>query len=1380
MTPLLTPDFPSGSDLSILRFLPGKARLPMVAAVFFLLTLSSCLFYKGETPVALFWPANGFLLGCMILSRRKGPWLPAAGAVAGFSAYAILGMRIAPALGLTLANILEVVIASALIRRFSPDGDVLASLRSTLFFYGVATPVAAFTGAACGAAVIRLSHGGGLLPAFTTWWSVDAAGLAIVAPAVLYLRRRPSDAAAATGRPWEFAVCLATSLFAAVSVFHGPLILGSVLERPLPFILFPFLIWAAMRFGVRGASVTHLAVYATAAWFTSHGQGPFLQPQGNVKTLLSALQGFGYVTAFYAMLPAVLFNARLRAERGLRKWEARYRHLWRNKLVGVYLTDMGGAVSEANDAFLEMTGHTQAELQSGQIRLSTMITPAYLVDRDTREQTFKRQGWIGPYRREFVLKNGKSLLTMMYGAQLEEEGSPILCMVMDVTELSKTKEDLRRRESRYGNLLASQLAGIYVANLQGEVTEGNDTFLNMIGYSRQEMEQGAIKMLTMATPEYLARAPELKEQFLRQGRIGPFEREWVLRDGKRLQSLVYSTKLDEGDFGLSMVLDIGELKSTQTELRRKENLFQSLVDSNIIGISIIGTDNVFEEANDTYLKMTGFSREDMLSGNLTVDVLESPDGKRTRQYEAAARAIRSEGKLQPMATEYLRKDGGLTHVYRGMTRLEESGRMLVVALDVSEMKRIQAALFESEQLFRSLTEASPIGTLRLDASGGFKYANPKWLEISGLRPGNFAGREWRRAIHPLDRPGMESAWNDFLAGGPQVIREYRMLAPDGRETWISGWSTAVKGPDGSMIGYFEKCVDITERMRAKAEMETAKSQAEKANRTKSDFLAHMSHEIRTPLNGVLGMLSLLSDTELSPDQRNLAAMAWESGEHLISLINQVLDFSKIESGNLEIERNEFYLDTLVHGALSSVTELAHKKGLEIVTEIQPGLPERFVGDPIRLQQILLNLVGNAVKFSDHGTIRIRIGSLAPLEGRPRLSFTVSDDGPGLSREVMEKLFTPFRQGDTALSRKAGGTGLGLAISKELAERMSGDIRVDSEPGKGSTFSFSVALDLSDASRSHGRAWSGRSAFPDSARIANLPTAPSKGLGLPGGLRWPRPPRVLVVDDHPVNLTVASTMLVKMGCDPDSAADGASALDAIGRKPYDLIFMDCQMPVLDGLETAKRIRSMGGAPGATPIIALTAHAISGIREKCLAAGMNDFLSKPFKAENLLGMVRNWIGFAPLASGPPPSAAPLPRPSPDARVSPEAGVFDPGRLLQLDDGSPESAGLILKLVEMFLASGAAEIETLREQAGARSWEPLKHTLHKLKGACLTIGATALAGQLKTFEDAAAAEGKSGLPLAVGEALLRVEGEFARTGTVIREWLKKKERVNEGFVG
>jgi PAS domain S-box-containing protein len=1365
MTPHRPPGSPDGSISTILRGLPGNVLLPAAAAVFFLLTLSSRLFYMADAHVALFWPANGFLLGCMILAGRKGPWLLAAGAAAGFSAYSVLGMRILPALGLTFANSLEVLIASAVIRRFSRNGDVLGGMRSTLLFYGVATPLAAFIGAACGAAVIRLGLGGGFAPAFTTWWSVDAAGLAIVAPAVLYLRRRPSDAAAETGRAWEFAACLAASLFAAISVFHGPPMLGSVLGRPLPFTVFPFLIWAAMRFGIRGASICHLAVYAMAAWFTCRGHGPFLQPQGASKSLLSALQGFGYVSALYAMLPAVLFNARLLAEQGLRKWEARYRHLWRNKMVGVYLTNLDGAVSEANDAFLEMTGRTRAELESGEVRLSEMATPAYLADTQVRREIFKRQGWIGPYRREFELKNGKSLLTMMYGAQLEEEDSPVLCMVMDVTELSKTKEDLRRRESRYGNLLASRLAGVYVANLQGEVTECNDTFLNMMGYSRREMEQGAIKTRDMATPEYLAKAPELREQFLRQGKMGPFEREWVLRDGNRLQSLVYSAKLDEGDFALTMVIDIGELKSTQTELRRKENLFQSLVDSNIIGVSIVGKDDVFEDANETYLKMTGYSRDDLLSGKLTADALHPPGGERRRR-EAPARAIQGDDKLHPMETEYLRKDGGITHVYRGVTRLEESGRMLVVALDVSEMKRIQAALHESEELFRSLTEASPIGTLRLDAAGGFKYANPKWLEMSGLRAGDLAGRDWYRAFHPLDRPGMESAWNGFLAGGPQVIREYRMLSPDGRETWISGWSTAVIGSDGSTIGYFENCVDITERMRAKAELETAKSQAEKANRTKSDFLAHMSHEIRTPLNGVLGMLSLLAETALDAEQRNLAAMAGESGDHLISLINQVLDFSKIESGNLEIERTEFYLDTLVQGALSSVTELAHKKGLEIVTEIQPGLPDRFVGDPIRLQQILLNLVGNAVKFSERGAIRIRIGSLEPLEGRPRLSFAVSDQGPGLSPDVMEKLFTPFRQGDTALSRKAGGTGLGLAISKELVERMSGDIRVDSEPGKGSTFSFHVVLDPPDASRNRVGRGSGRSGIPEAARTADLPAAPAQGLGLPAGLRWPRPPRVLVVDDHPVNLTVASAMLVKMGCDPDSAVDGASAIDAVGRKRYDVIFMDCQMPVMDGLETAERIRSMGGASGATPIIALTAHAITGIREKCLAAGMNDFLSKPFKAENLLGMVRNWIGFAPLS--PAPSDHPAPG-GPPARPARDAAVFDAGRLLQLDDGSPAAAASILGLVELFLSSSADEIAAIREQIQARAWEPLTHTLHKLKGGCQTIGANAMAGHLKALEEAAG--GKRGPEVA--QALSRVEGEFARTRSVIRKWLRDEGR-------
>jgi len=560
----------------------------------------------------------------------------------------------------------------------------------------------------------------------------------------------------------------------------------------------------------------------------------------------------------------------------------------------------------------------------------------------------------------------------------------------------------------------------------------------------------------------------------------------------------------------------------------------------------------------------------------------------------------------------------------------------------AELAACQGKLTRIVQAVESASDAIGIG----DMESNSLFHNAAHLKLFGYTVAEinaadepavlFADKAVAQQIHQSIRAGC--SWQ-----GETDIKDKR-----GRVFPAFVRADIIRDPSGTATGIFGVFTDITERRRQEDAIRVSQEQlrqtnlelneavenarrlaraAEAANEAKSAFLATMSHEIRTPLNGVIGMTNVLADTTLTAEQLKHVRMIQLSGESLLVIINDTLDYSKIEAGRVELAQQPFDVVTCIHDSIAMLSPRAEAKGLALTQVLPPELPRSVIGDAARLRQILINLVGNAIKFTDRGEIGLRAALLARSADRCRLSLSVTDTGIGIPVTAQDRLFQRFSQVDDTNTRKYGGTGLGLAISKRLAELMGGTISVESEPGRGSTFTVTLEVGLSSP-KDHGH---GAGAMRPASDVAPAALASSPALAKPlSGLGERMPMRVLVTDDNVVNQHVAMLTLKKFGYGCEVANDGAAAVALFERAPYDLILMDVQMPGMDGLDATRRIRALTGSRQRPWIVAVTAGALEEDRLKALEAGMNDFLNKPLKPDLLQASLQR--GYEALHSGP----------------------------------------------------------------------------------------------------------------------------------------------------
>ncbi len=643
-------------------------------------------------------------------------------------------------------------------------------------------------------------------------------------------------------------------------------------------------------------------------------------------------------------------------------------------------------------------------------------------------------------------------------------------------------------------------------------------------------------------------------------------------------------------------------------------------------------------------------------------------------------------------------------------RLQFVGAGLLMTVGVigvgALVQRQHHRLLASQQALTATLQNISQGIMMIDATGQVPVINQRAIALLDL-PADLVQMnpsfrdivQWQVDCGEFGTPGrVEPGVLRFLETGDLSAQNahFERMRPNGVVLEVR----TERLPDGGAVRTY---TDITERRRNERALAAARDAAEAAGRARSEFLAVMSHEIRTPMNGIIGVAGLLQDMPLGSTEKHYVRIILDSGQHLLQLINDILDFSRLDAGRLDLEETAFDVREVVRDSMELLSAEAATKGLLLSQEVAAEVPVRAVGDAHRLRQVLLNLIGNGIKFTSDGSVRLAVRLVRSEGSAIRLGFAISDTGIGIPPEAQGRLFTEFTQVDSSISRRFGGSGLGLAICRRLIERMGGTIGVESTPGQGSTFHFDVLLTL--------------------PRGDLAPLAP---VAQEGGVV---PRRILIAEDNPTNRLVATRMLERMGHRVEAVENGREAVEAVQRGGFDLVLMDVMMPEMDGLAATEAIRRLGGAAAGIPIIGLTANAMAADQERCLAAGMTHFETKPISASRLGAAIVRALELV--------ATEPVAAPAPAARVP--AG-FDAQRLALLVEEI--GAGPVAEVVRQFQADALRQMEDMRDLVQAGRMDLLGHQARLVARAARTVGLAQLGLAAAAIQEEVAAGRYDGL--------------------------------------
>jgi len=1017
----------------------------------------------------------------------------------------------------------------------------------------------------------------------------------------------------------------------------------------------------------------------------------------------------------------------------------------------IMITDNLGTIQYVNRAFTLITGYS-AEEAVGQ--------GARLLKSDRQDPIFYGELWKTilsgeVWRGELVnrRKDGTLYTEEMSITAVRDPGGAItnfIAIKQDLTERRATEAALHTSEKRLEDV--QQITPLGSWELDGRATEfrGSAGFFCIFDCAPGTVALPFRTWMDAIPPGDRERIDKTLTSTLQTHEPFDVEHGVVRRDGTvrvvRSRGQVVSGLSGKSVRIVGTSHDITDFRLAHQKLKQSEEKFRSLV-ANIPDI----TWSAAEDGRTHYISpnvegLLGFTSEqiyergsDFWSGR--IDPGDCP------RIMKALQQLFAEG--QPFDVEYKiqREDGQWIWIHdRAYRTYEKDGVRYAdgVFSDITRRKQAEKEL----RLAQFSLEHTSDAVQWVDSQSRIVYVNEAACRFSGRSREEMLSLSIPD-INPLfPKEAWEPYWKELKARGamtfetPQQTKQGRVFPVEVSANYLEF--------DGKEYG-FAFLRDVSERKRTEVEMRKAKEAAEAANQAKSQFLANMSHEIRTPMNGVIGAAGLLLDTELTPEQQQFTEIVRSSGEALLAVINDILDFSKIEARKLTLDTADFDLRTVLQDAVAVLAIKASQKGLELTWLVEAGTPSMLQGDPGRVRQVLLNLLGNAVKFTAHGAVAVRARLEAEEERAATLRFTVSDTGIGFRRDRASAIFEPFVQADGSSTRRYGGTGLGLTISKQLVEMMGGQIGVESDEGTGSTFWFTAVFEKQPGAGVLVGA-KGRRFMPSTASARPQPGTAQKN----------RHSRILVAEDNRTNQEVVLAMLKRLGYGADLAANGVEALQALRSADYDVVLMDCEMPEMDGYEATHRIRD-GRARTRNPhipILAITADAMAGDRDKCLQAGMSDYLAKPVEPRQLADVLEKWLN-PPASSGEvSPTASLLPA-KPEATLKEtiiNPVVFNQEDLMARLMGDKDLAS---KVIAGFLDDAPRQLGILKKMLEEGDADGARSQAHTLKGAAATLSAEALRALCSEAQDAA-----ESMELSSALALLpRLQEQFELLKTTLK---------------
>jgi PAS domain S-box-containing protein len=883
------------------------------------------------------------------------------------------------------------------------------------------------------------------------------------------------------------------------------------------------------------------------------------------------------------------------------------------------------------------------------------------------------------------------------------EGTDDVLKIVDyltaqVLKRKESEKNLKRSEENYRNMIENATDILYKSDSRGYYSFANPVAVRKIGYSKEELYK--MHFFTLIRNDHKFKVVKF---YLNQvkNKIASTYLEFpiITKTGEELwigQSVQFSlTNINPDEFELTaLAIDITKQKRSElilNETNQKLTLLQGLIDSSSDSIQVATEDGIL-----FYYNKEAKLRLGIPSGSIeNFKVMDFENNfKVPGSWEKYVNELKQKNILtfEGVTINQITGKQFSVEVTARYIKIDDVGYIIANSRDITTRKYIDNLLKIQEEKYRNIIANMNLGLVEVDKSDNVLFANQGFCNISGYSKEEIVGHNITKLFASGENLDLVKEKGKMRELGISDIYQIPVKNKQGEFRWwlISGAPNY--NDKGELIGSIGIHLDITEQKQLELELEAAKIKAEEASKAKEVFLANMSHEIRTPLNAIIGMIRELIKEELSETQKICVENSSVASKHLLSIINNILDISKIEAGELTIENEDFVLNQSVTKVLSIMSSRAKEKGIYLRSEFSSNLHDALIGDPLRIEQILLNLVGNAVKFTNKGGITVKCKVLTDDYHEQKIQIAVSDTGVGMDNNYLKNIYNKFSQEDKTVSRKYGGTGLGLAISFELVQLMNGTIEVESEKNTGTTFYVNFTLKKGSMSN----------VINDLIidEIVNL-----EGV------------KILIVEDNEINRLVAKNTFKRHNCTLEEAANGIEAIEKLRSKEFDIILMDIQMPEMDGLEATQIIRNE--LKFQTPIIALTANAFKTEIEKFKAIGMNDYVTKPFEENTLLKIISKYVN---------KSSSLLPSEEKNINIQNEDLLYDLSSLKEMSHGDN---GFIKKMITLFIEQIEAYLVQIQEANSKQDYDTIAKITHKIKSSVGIMGIVSIKNEIKELE-------------------------------------------------